>query len=236
MDFNRQLEEAFSWRLITELWRRYPKKFNLIEAHPGGGQSDCLALITKGRDVKFAIDVNRGGSVHIYKDAFDLGSEMLMHSDWLEKMLGSYPKSFLDLICDDIRFNIPKQPPISTPETIIYRFISDFLASSVGKIENWRCLSGFCDTSGYGGGERRTFFKCFSKIKDRELKIKLKPVLGIDSYNYWFLVKNGKPVLALCKDGYAINLKNKEFNLFELYKKHKRIWPLINKVIGDLLP
>ena len=59
---------------MTELWRRFPKQFDLIEAHPCSGQYDCLVLTTKTEPSEFAIDVNRGGgSVHIHKDAFGFG-------------------------------------------------------------------------------------------------------------------------------------------------------------------
>ena len=78
----RQLEEVLSWRIVTELWRRFPSDFTLIEAHPGGGQSDCLMLVINGPVKQFAIDVNRdGGSMHICKEAFGLGDDTTLISD-----------------------------------------------------------------------------------------------------------------------------------------------------------
>jgi hypothetical protein len=122
METNRQLEEIMSWRFITEFWRRFPNRFYLIEAHPGGGQYDCLVLLAKGKNPKFAIDVNRGGgSVHIHKNAFGLGDDITLHSDWLSRMLQPTPAKFLNEIAQEARLVPPKQLPASTPVTIVYR-------------------------------------------------------------------------------------------------------------------
>jgi hypothetical protein len=44
MIINRQLIEIASWRLISDICRRYPETFTIIETHPGGGLYDCLSL------------------------------------------------------------------------------------------------------------------------------------------------------------------------------------------------
>ncbi len=41
---NQQLVEIASWRIVSELIRRHPEKFTVIETHPGGVQYDCLTL------------------------------------------------------------------------------------------------------------------------------------------------------------------------------------------------
>ncbi len=49
---NKQLTEIASWRIVSELIRRHPEKFTVIETHPGGGQYDCLSpysMQTKSR-------------------------------------------------------------------------------------------------------------------------------------------------------------------------------------------
>ncbi|HNY85931.1 MAG TPA: hypothetical protein PKN23_05490 [Candidatus Hydrogenedentes bacterium] len=165
---SRQLEEIVSWRFVTEFWRRFPESFDLIEAHPGGGQYDCLALLTKGENPSIAIDVNRGGgSVHIHKHALGLDGSMSMHSDWMERMLGPEPNKFLDEIAHEARLKVPKKRPASTAATLTYRYISDFLAHSIGRLEKWECRNGFEDTSGWGGGVRREFFESFPLLKKK---------------------------------------------------------------------
>jgi hypothetical protein len=41
---SRQVTIAASWRLAAELIRRYPRRFILVEEHPGSGWSDSLAI------------------------------------------------------------------------------------------------------------------------------------------------------------------------------------------------
>ena len=48
---NKQLIEIASWRIVSELYRRHPGKFKIIETHPGGGQYDCLSLQAENQDI-----------------------------------------------------------------------------------------------------------------------------------------------------------------------------------------
>jgi hypothetical protein len=234
---NRQLEEIVSWRFVTEFWRRFPDRFDLIEAHPGGGQYDCLALLTKGQNPAIAIDVNRGGgSVHIHKDALGLDGDMSVHSDWMERMLGPEPDKFLDEIAHEARLTVPKKLPASTAATLTYRYISDSLAHSIGRFEKWECRNGFADTSGYGGGVRHQFFEQFSVFADENTIRRGSPIFGEHAYNFWFLMKNEQPVLCLDTGGRVFRRDGTRHELPRLYKRNRRIWPLICETALDILP
>ena len=45
MNFPNQIHQIFSWRLMSEMMRRFQNQYHLIEMHPGGGMYDSLALI-----------------------------------------------------------------------------------------------------------------------------------------------------------------------------------------------
>lgn len=231
MDTNQWLEEIISWRFVTELWRRWPKRFDLIEMHPGGGQYDCLALRTRGQDPTIAIDVNRGGSVHIHI------AGARVYSDWMERMLGRSPDLFFDEIAHETRLPVPKKRPVSTPTTLTYRYISDFLTHSIGRLENWQCRNGFADTSGYGGGVRRQFFEQFPLLQKEDTIRYGTPICGHHEYNFWFLLKNEKPVLCLDTSGRLFRQDGTCHDLPSLYKFNgRRIWPLICETALDILP
>jgi hypothetical protein len=236
MNTNLQLEEIVSWRFVTELWRRWPTHFDLIEIHPGGGQYDCLALRTRGHKPANAIDVNRGGSVHINKDAFGLDGGMSTHSNWMERMLGPSPGGFLDDIAHDVRLTIPKKRPVSTPATLTYRYISDFLTHSIGRLENWQCRNGFEDTSGYGGGVRREYFEQFPMLRKEDTLRHGTPICGCHEFNFWFLLKDEKPVLCLDTSGRLFRRDGACHDLPSLYKRDRRIWPLICETALDVMP
>jgi hypothetical protein len=222
---------------MTELWRRFPNHFDLIEAHPSGGLSDCLVLMTKTENPTFAIDVNRGGgSVHIHKHAFGVDGDMIIHSDWMSKMLGETPKNYIDEIANETRLAQPDKLPSSTPTTITYRYISDFLTHSVSRVETWYCLNGFNDSSGHVGGVRDQLFKQFPALHDRDVLRQCPPRHGHYEYNYWFLVRNGDPVLCLDTNGRLFSTNGECYDLKSLYEQKRRIWPLIYETAGNVLP
>ena len=232
MTADQQLKEILSWRLMSELWRRFPRQFDLIEVHPGGGLYDCLMLRTKGQNPRCTINVNRVGSVHIHM----LDGDSTVESDWEERMLQSSPESFLDYIANKARLVIPKKLPASTPATLTYRYISDFLTHSVGRLERWQCRNGFEDTSGYGGGVRRNFFDRFTQLQEEDFRTHGAPIFGEYAYNFWFLLRNEIPVLCLNTSGMVFCLDGSRHDLMNLYRLDRRIWPLISKTAMDLLP
>lgn len=226
-----QLDEVLSWRLVAEFWRRFPGNFFLIEAHPGGGQYDCLVLLTRSPAFASVMSVNRGGgSLHVH------GGEKA-YGDWRERMLGSRPERFLDEIARDAGLASPAKLPASTPQTLVFRFIAGFLAHCVGRKEQWECRNGQEDTSGYGGGRRDALFACFPDVRVSEGVDSLpEPPFGQDAYNYWFLLRDGDPLLCLRTDGVVCRTDGRRYELAKLYRPRRRIWPMICEVAGDLLP
>ena len=234
---SRKLEEIMSWRLMTELWRRSPKQFDLIEAHPCTGQYDCLVLMTKGENPTFGIDVNReGGSVHVHKNAFG-SNGMPMYSDWLSRMLDGDSVRLLDEICKEARIDVPSKLSPSTPATITYRYIADFLSHSINRKETWYCLNGYCDSSGMlGCYVRKELFDKFPGLQSRRVIEECQERQGVYEYSYWFLIKDGEPELCLDVNGRLFKKNGEIHNLYELYHKQKRIWTVICETGGDILP
>lgn len=227
----RQLEEALSWRVVTELWRRFPDRFFLIETHPGGGQYDCLSLIESNNGLQSVFDVNRGGgSVHLHR-----GRTPQSWPDWVDRMLAE-PLRFLDALGEAYGVAPPKSLPKSTPDTISFRYICEFLTHAVGRLERWECRNGFCDTSGWGGGKQESWFSRFPGIENTQ-----PPQAGakgeIDrAYGYWFLLQDAKPVLCIDTAARLYKLSGVVHDLAAMYGRHKRIWPLIAETAVELLP
>ncbi len=225
-----QLHEALSWRLLTELWRRFPDRYVLIEMHPGGGQYDCLSLAECRNGLRSVIDVNRGGSVHLHQ-----GIKPQSWSDWTHRML-SDANGFIDEIEMAIGLTHPKPLPHSTTATITFRFICDFLTHSIGRLEQWECRNGFCDTSGHGGGKREEFFKFFPQLPINLPTSEFANSRIDSAYLYWLLIKNGEPQACLTIDGKLYRINDEVHDLVSIYSKYRRIWPMIAEVALDLLP
>ncbi len=234
MNLNRQLIEAASWRIVSEFLRRHPKRFRLIETHPGGGQYDCLSLYTLD-NLRHVASFNRAGRLHVFWRPCGDGREVEPFDVW-EAMAEAWdPKSLLDQVCERIGVPVPAKLPSSTPEVVVYRVIAAFLTHSVFGVTEWECRNGFLDSSGMEGGVWKDF-QYFPGAQAR-LAVRLgDDILKQPAYRFWFLRKGNEPMACLEKTGTAWTRDGRTFDLPALYKQHKRIWPVVFEVLGDQLP
>ena len=231
MAVSRQLEEVLSWRLITEIWRRFPNRYCLIESHPSGGQYNCLSLIRLEGSPISEIDVNRGGgSVQVLLD-----EARQAWPNWPEHMLNS-PRQFVDSIVNAKELITPSPLPKSTATTISLRFICEFLTHTVGRLESWECRNGFFDTSAGGGGRRNELFRSFPSIVEQPKNSTFANGNLHPAYGFWFLTKNARPMLCIDINGQLATLNGESHDLVASYAAHKRIWPVIAETALELLP
>ncbi len=230
---NTQLVEIASWRIVSELHRRYPDKFRVIETHPGGGLYDCLALFDDEKN--HIADFNREGRLHIFAK-FDNSTLQGPLDIWAEMFDANNLKDTLDRISFMIGLPVPSQLPLSTPTTLVYRFISAFLTHSAFSIHKWECRNGCLDTSGEGGGKRHHLFEKFPGLGKEENLRKIEPFFGEYAYNFWFLLKDDIPFLCLDISGGVYRRDGSSYNLGHLYEGNRKIWPLIFEVARDILP
>lgn len=222
---NAQLIEAASWRIVSELHRRYPGKFVLVETHPCGGQYDCLSLF---HDKRHVADFNRAGAFHDFngQTSFDI---------W-RLLAEEEPQAVLDQICRGLELPIPAKLPPSTPDVIVYRFIAAFLSHSVFGKEKWECRNGYDDSTGMGECGVSHLFNQFPEAKER-LRVSVpNDLLEIPAYRFWFVIRDYKPLICLETTGAVWNDKGQSFDLTKLYKEEKRIWPVVMAIAGHLLP
>jgi hypothetical protein len=222
---NAQLIEVASWRIVSELHRRYPGKFVMVETHPCGGQYDCLSLF---HDKRHVVDFNLVGGFHDFNGQPPLDIWRLLAEE--------EPLIVLDQVCRRLELPIPAKVPPSTPDVIAYRFIAAFLSHSVFGKEKWECRNGYFDSSGMCDSGVSHFFNKFSDAKDR-LRIPMpSDLFDIPAYRFWFIMKDSEPVICLETTGTIWNDKGQSFDLTKLYKKEKRIWPVVMAIAGHLLP
>lgn len=233
-EMNAQLVEILSWRIVSKLSRCYPRKVTVIETHPGGGQYDCLTIVSdKGRHVA---DFNRKGSFHVF-NRFD-GSPFKGNSIdiWREMISSEDNKAVVDRVCRSIGLQIPKKLPPSTPKVIVYRFISDFLSHSFFRLRRWTCRNGFYDTSGDECFVVDYFERFHDSAKER-LRVRLpNDILQEPAYRFWFLLEDEQPLICLETTGFVWVKRRKPVNVMDLYRKKRRIWPIIMEAAGDVLP
>jgi len=228
---NLQLIEIASWRIISELYRRYPGQFKVIETHPGGGLYDCLTLINGQRHIA---DFNRQGRLNVF-NRFDGNQDLPAPLEiWTEMFESNELKTLLDKISKMMGLTVPASLPPSTNTTLVYRFISTFLTHAAFGKHKWECRNGFFDTADYGGGVVKDF-NIFPGAQ-KQLRVVLPDdILDQPAYRFWFLRRNDVPVLCLEISGLAWLKEETPYSLMELYQKNRRIWSIINKIAGHLL-
>jgi hypothetical protein len=234
---SRAMEEIASWRLATELLRRFPNRLKILEMHPGGGQYDCLKLMDLDEGVK--IYINRGGSVAIVLEREDREIRPWGMAWPQALVMAEDMKECLNEICQALGWSVPDPLPPSTRQAVVYRFMAEFVAHTCLSRRDWEWRNGFCDTSGYGGGVRREWFRQFPKAQESARRHDEDDITRIPEYRFWFLVRTNKidtPVLCLETNGIAFRPNGQSEDLYKLFQQHHRIWPLIVHVIPELLP
>lgn len=225
-----QLIEIASWRLACELMRRHASSLLLIETHPGGGQYDCLAFYDRATKER-VLDLNRAGSAHGERGS--VPSEEL----WPKLLAEDDPKSVVDAVEAVAGLSTPRALPEETADVVVYRFVAELLAGRTFSRNRWECRNGFLDSSGMAGGPREEFFRAFPAMASRRQTRLETDLLGIAEYRFWFVLRDGSPVVALeSATGAAWNRSGQEFRLFERFRTERRIGPLVPLVAGSWLP
>ena len=218
---SRRLKEALSWRMVAELMRRHPGELKLIEAHGGGCMYDELRIYRRGadRDSPFLISLNRSGSAHFH------GSEPWA-SLWSDAVAAEDPKDIVDELERRAGMASGGQLPPATPEVLTVRTIASLLEHAAFQREHWEALNGYCDSSD-GSQVRQGYFDAFPLCSQRLRQSEPGDLLGKPAYRFWFLVRNGKPRLALEETGRVWDLDGEELNLVARRKRAGELWPIV---------
>ena len=221
-------EQLHPSALLVKLHRRYPAHFVMVETHPGGGQYDCLSLF---HDKLHVADFNRVGNFNVFNGKQDPSPKSI----W-QLLAEEQPQDVLDHVCRRLDLHIPAKLPPSTSDVIVYRFIAAFLSHSVFGREKWECRNGYYDSTGMGECGVSHLFNQFPEAKER-LRVSVpNDLLEIPAYRFWFVIRDYKPLICLETTGTVWNDKGQSFDLTKLYKKEKRIWPVVMAIAGHLLP
>lgn len=155
-----QLIEALSWKLVSELHRRHPDRFTVIETHPRGGQYDCLTLWVSNETVA---DLNREGGFHVFSGGQSIPSQEL----WPIALTEGGIADVLNLMSEACRFPVPAPLPPTGLETLVYRVMAGVSAALVFEKDPWEWRNGQMDSSGSDDqGHRDKWFDAFPGAKE----------------------------------------------------------------------
>lgn len=59
---------------------------------------------------------------------------------------------------------------------------------------------------------------------------------GHPAYRFWFVRRNGQAQICLETSGWAWAADGTAYELMALYRQARRIWPIISRIAGPVLP
>jgi hypothetical protein len=226
---SRQFIESASWRIACELMRRHGQRLRLIETHPGGGQYDCLSIYERASD-RHVLDLNRVGSAHGWLTDRSMGDL------WAQCAAADDPKDLVDAVERLAGLESSGVIPDETPEVVTLRFVAELLAGRLLGRGRWECRNGYHDSSGGGGGPVSDFQR-FAVLNARRATRERDDLRSVPEYRFWFVRCDSKPVLALEASTATVwNVGGETFQLFDRFKRERRIGPLVALVARDYLP
>jgi len=168
----------------------------VIETHPGGGQYDCITLFLgeqpAGEPGPLRLDVNRQGRVHVFGPGPDDGQV----TDLLTALDHGLPMD--DAVAWVIRAaQVQQRPPTEANTRSSLGLLAEVIASASGGDEGrrWEWRNGQLDASD-GGGQREELFAALPSAADACVAVR-GDLLGSPGYRFWFLLADGRPVLAV---------------------------------------
>ncbi len=187
-----RVTNAVAWWISAELIRRHPERLRVIEAHPGGGQYNCVSVFDlAGPSPEVVVHMNLDAGAH------------LTHGAWFHSEGGGERFNWPEvLLCEDRRSYVVEQierveglpRPSSTPSTesasIGPMLISAFLERSVWGPSRWNAVNGVADSSD-GFFIRSELFEtvpAFTTLSGSERDFDRTP-----QYRFWF-VGPGDPI------------------------------------------
>ena len=210
--------EIASWSLASELVRRSPRRLRIVETHPGGGMSDCLTILSGSWSVSH---INRVGSLHITRRVDGAPRESLMVDIWPRFAADESLRTILDEWCRHLGLTIPNPLPPGSRASLTYRVIAAFLKQSTFGPHTWKCVNGFNDTSGWGGGQRDEHFARFPEAEARRRVAVDDDVLQNPCYRFWFLEHDNEPTICLETNGTAWLADARRLDLNHEYRQHR---------------
>ena len=226
MQPTRQLREALSWKLVSELHRRYPGKFTVIETHPGGGQYDCLTLWKGSQAIA---DLNRDGGFHA-------GHRSLPWNElWPRCLYDGGIADVLDCMSEVCGFTVPSKLPSTGPETLICRIMAGVAAALAFEKDVWEWRNGQEDTSGEGDQAYRDhWFEAFPGAKEAARADSQGEPFGNSKYGFWFLLKNDQPQVCISKTAACWDAHGGTLDLSDLYRRDHRIHRQVATILDKL--
>lgn len=231
----KRLIAAQSWYVASELVRRHPE-LRIIETHPGGGKYDCLSL--QQPDGNGVVHLNRAGRMHVVNPR----TPDFQPISWRASVPVSAKGDLFDPCAPHVVKTLelaaglpaPHPTPPLRPATFTYRVIARVLGRLINEKDTWDARNERLHSS--HTVTNRGYLRRFPAAADAARDRRDSDFLGMPTYRFWALLRDGEPVAILDSDGVAY-LPTETYQLPEVYRRTGcKLTATISHVLGDVLP
>ncbi|WP_289020204.1 hypothetical protein [uncultured Ornithinimicrobium sp.] len=227
-DVDQRLRTVQSWWLGSELVRRHPELL-LIETHPGGGQYDCLTLMSMdpGGAGTNLVDLNRTGRIHV--------GDQTGFMTWEQERAFGDRHGAMRRIENAAGLHAPTQTPSSTGKVLTYRVLASVLTTTLNEREPWDARNLMLDASN-ADVEPRFDLAAFPSAVEGVRERRRDDLFGRPEYRFWGLIQGEKLVAVLDTDG-NVHLGSGPRNLSTVYaQRGRRLNAAIATTLAEVLP
>lgn len=223
MNFSDRLIYLQSWWVASELIRRHPE-IDLRETHPGGGQYDCLTIVSpRSLPGTLHIDMNRKGRIHIhsgFSPRFVESKWDIRHPvEWSAESEQIDRRSIPRYLEAAAGLPVPTETPLTTPKTLVFRVAYQLLLFTLNEPREWEVHNALFDSDGMGTDWDPNYF---ADVTSARLALAQSSNPDQQQSHFWAVVRDGRCLALLQENGTLHRPDSEPTELMSLYNKHHR--------------
>jgi hypothetical protein len=182
LDVPRRLREALSWEISSELVRRHPEELMLAELQPGGGQYDCMTIVSlHGEEMSFMNRISKGHINVALRHTLD------DRPNWTQVLLADDRRTVVELIESDMGLLAPRETPLTTSRSIGYRVIAEMILQKALSKNSLFASHGWYDGEMHELNAKMTYFEAVPMAHEALRASKAGELFKSPAANFWFV-------------------------------------------------
>lgn len=182
LDVPRSLKESLSWEISSQLVRRHPEELMLAELQPGGGQYDCMTIVSlRGEEMSFMNRISKGHINVALRDTLD------DRPNWTQVLLADDRRTVVELIERHMGLVAPQETPLTTSRSIGYRVIAEMILQKALSKNSLFASHGWYDGEMYELNAKIKFFEAIPLAHEALRASKAGKLFKSPAANFWFV-------------------------------------------------
>lgn len=231
---NRNIRNAASWRIGTEICRRYPEETLLLDAIPiVGVDYDCLRVARLDGSGWIEFNRNATGSARRLVSGFDEDVWLGFLIEWISV---ADRRRLVRRVSEWLGMPPVIQLPPTTRRVLAYRALSGFLQGHAMDRYRWSVDGAALVDDMDQPHRRHDLINRFDDLRiERPQAAGPWDTVNEPAFSVWFICRNESLLVYVTADAQARNRKGLDADLFETYERSKRIDDVVAQ-LASLMP